>query len=154
MAVVAFVVGPTYVGLPFLLPSSGSGLGPGIAVLGVLLFNDRAVLRKSRADRVLIYEVQASGKSSGRRDLDEVALERLAASVRILGKRSPWVLLTLLVVSCGTVPVIAAVVLSPWWLLACVPGCVVIWLHGSRPKLDPRARIASLTADMAPPIPQ
>lgn len=120
------------------------------------LAQDWRLLRLRPSQRRRVLRVVATGRACGDRRLDELARDRLATvalhAFGGTGRTGRADQVTLLLVS--GLPVLiaiaAAVLRSPWWLLAAMPGLavmVMLWLRQAR-RADPWLRLQRLTTEL------
>lgn len=127
---------------PALLGDGSIDFAPLAVLLGALVgssVGDRAFLRLPAASRRKVIAVRRSGKLTGDRTVDAIALKRVqrAASTARLDR----VLRPLTVALFVTIPVIAAFRDTPWWLACLLPGAIVAAaMLESWPPEDPRVQ--------------
>jgi len=145
-AVGLLAVAPIYASLGALHPAIAAGMVSGsLGTVGATLgrryrFSDFWAL--SPADRQAVRAATRSGTSTGRPDLDALACRILADQVQ--GYRAMVVIILVLSLLLLAIPVVAAVRVNPWWVLADLPFAIMLGRSLSRWR-DPRPRLRALT---------
>lgn len=122
--------------------------GAGAAAYAVYL-QDREYWTLNSTDRVQVWRASRTGRPSGSARLDAIALDRLRKAERTA--RSDLIVVRVMLAVSVALPIVAAIRVSPWWLLALFPTVIWIQALAFRSKTDRGERLLALESALAPP---